>query len=177
MTTHSKNEGRYDDLFSEAAPRLELFLRLRTGDRDVLDDLHEVYLTGRGAFGRFQERGPDSFLRWMCSIARNHVVDGRRRAGRSPVERASGRTTMLQVLDGTGAAPGPATDVERAEARTRLMGAIDGLDEIERAVLLGHTFEGQSQGEIAEALGISTSTVQRAMARALTAVGRAVRGS
>jgi len=167
----------FDARFTEVVERLALFLRLRHGacGAHEIALLHDVYLRARGRAAGFQDRGPGTFLAWLCSIGRSAHVDELRRRGARP-EAVAARQTFVGMLNAA-ADPrtGPLTAAGRVDLRARLAEAIETLEEPERSLLLDRFFGGLSQSQLAEAHGMSVSAVQRALARALAAVGRPLR--
>ena len=171
------SSDEFDARFAAALDRLALFLRLRYGAGEDLDLVNDVYLRARAGFGAFQDRGPGSFLGWLCKIGAGCAIDWRRRGGRrlenGPVAAAAGSDSFMDALDRVqDAKTGPFTAAGRIEARDAVAAAIEGLEDAERDVLMDRYFAGLTQAEIAEARGVSTSAVQRSLAKALAAVGR-----
>lgn len=167
----------FDPRFAEASERLALFLRLRHGvtAEEELDLVHEVYLRARRTAADFQEQRPGGFLAWLCTIGRSVRIDeARRRAARPEFQEA--RSTFTGMLSAA-ADPrtGPLTAAGRIELRARVAEAVEALPEPGRTLLLDRFFGGLSQATLAEAHGMSESSVQRALARALATVGRPLR--
>lgn len=172
----------YDRLFSLAAERIRLYVRARLGARlrseeDSLDLLQQTYLAAHQAFGSFEYRGDDAFVRWLCRIAENCIRDRvdhhgarkRRPPGRVPVSRA-----LERLLD---PATGPATTAQRREQREHLVAHLDGLDDESRDAVLQRFFQDRTIADIAESLGRSPSGVRRLLGRALLELGRGLRAS
>lgn len=167
----------FDERFVEASERLALFLRLRHAGAgvDELDLVQEVYLRGRRRAASFEDRGPGSFLAWLCAIGRSVRIDEVRRRGARP-EAEAARTTFAGMLAAAAdPATGPLTAAGRVELRIKLAEAIEELDDPERSLLLDRFFGGLSQTRLAEVHGMSTSAVQRALAKALAKVGGPLR--
>ncbi|MFN3240006.1 MAG: RNA polymerase sigma factor [Planctomycetota bacterium] len=166
----------YDQLFEHAAARLELYLRVRLGKQlrsreESRDLLQETYLAAHQAFGRFEDRGPGSFVRWLCQIAENQIRTRAEYHGakkRSPGELAR----VSQLIDRLEAEQtGVLTQAGRSERRTWLAEAITSLPGDERDVLLMRHFEGREIAEIAERIGTSPTSVRRLIGRATVRLG------
>lgn len=167
----------YDQLFAQAAERLRLYLKVRLGTvlrekEDTCDLLQETYLAAHKAFGKFEDRGQGSFVRWLCQIAENciraradyHGADKRR--PKAELERAS------QVLDRiTAGTLGPVSRAARAEGRSKLAAAMAELPRDERQAMLMRHFEGLQIDAIAQALGTSETSTRRLLGRATVRLG------
>ena len=171
------DQDAYDQLFAQAAERLQLYLRVRLGtdlrqQEETRDLLQETYLAAHKAFGSFEDRGAGSFVRWLCHIAENCIrarVDyhgARKRQPPGDLERVS------QVLDGiTAGTSGPASRAARVEQRQRLAAAMADLPRDERDAMLMRHFEGLEVDVIAVKLGTSASSVRRLIGRATLRLG------
>ena len=179
LIQRAKNGDRdaYDELFANAAERLQLFIRIRLGQglrqkEQSLDLLQETYLAAHQAFDRFEDRGDGGFVRWLCRIAENRIRDradyhgAARRLPPAELERVS------QVLDGLRTRTlGPATKAERADQRERLAAAMAQSPRDEREVLLLRFFQDLSVDAIADQMGTSPSSVRRLLGRATLRLG------
>jgi RNA polymerase sigma-70 factor (ECF subfamily) len=122
------------------------------------DILHDAFVRFEQQRRRAMVSDPIGFL---LHTAANLVIDDYRRR----------RTRRLAGDDGELARipdPRPAME-DILSARSRLERAervLDALSERTRAVFLMHRLEGRKQGEIARALGISTSAVEKHIAKA-----------
>ncbi len=94
------------------------------------------------------------FAPWLFAVVRNRALDVRRRqmvrAGEPLVE----ETAAAPAIDG------PERSVERRELEERLRAALGELTDTQREVLLLHDLDGWKHREIADALGLSASTVR-----------------
>ena len=167
----------YDQLFEHAAARLELYLRVRLGKElrskeESRDLLQETYLAAHQAFGRFEDRGPGSFARWLCQIAENQIRTRAEYHG-AKKRRSDGELARVsQVIDRLEAEEtGVLTQAGRSEQRTRLAEAIASLPKDERDVLLMRHFEGREIAEIAERMGSSPTSTRRLIGRATVRLG------
>ena len=171
------DQDAYDQLFAQAAERLQLYLRVRIGaelrqQEESRDLLQETYLAAHKAFGSFEDRGAGSFVRWLCHIAENCIrarVDYHAAQKRRPpaeLERVS------QVLDGiTAGTVGPVSRAARVEQRQRLASAMAELPRDEREAMLMRHFEGLEIDAIAASLGTSATSVRRLIGRATLRLG------
>jgi len=170
----------YDQLFEQAASRLELYLRVRLGKElrskeESRDLLQETYLAAHQAFSRFEDRGPGSFVRWMCQIAENQIRTraeyhgAKKRRSTNELARVSQVIERLQADD-----TGVLTQAGRNEQRTQLAQAITSLPDDEREVLLMRHFEGREIAEIAERMGTSPTSTRRLIGRATVRLGNRI---
>lgn len=167
----------FDRRFVDAAERLHLFLRVRTGQNlrtheDSLDLVQETYLAAARAFPTFEDRGDGAFVRWLCRIAENcirarrdHHAAGKRRP---PAELERVSALLSRIAAGT---LGPATRAERQEQRQRLAEALADLPREEREPFVMRHFEGLDLDAIAERTGTSATSVRRLLGRASLRLG------
>ena len=146
----------FDALYDEVFPALYRYCHRLTGDADVAEDVAQE------AFVRMLERavtGEHAALRvWLFKVA-THVIRDRWRI-------SSNRRRLLEINPVTpGAAPDPALDLERSEDVTRVRRALGTLDARDRELLLMRE-EGFSYREIAEAVGVSATSVGTLLVRA-----------
>lgn len=167
----------FDARFADAAERLHLFLRVRTGralraHEDSLDLLQETYLAARPAFGGFEDRGDGAFVRWLCRIAENCIRARADHHGaqkrRPPAELERVSQLLSRIAAGT---LGPATRAERQERREQLAAALAGLPRDEREAFVMRHFEGLELDAIAARLGTSATSVRRLLGRATLRLG------
>ncbi|MEZ5967405.1 MAG: sigma-70 family RNA polymerase sigma factor [Planctomycetota bacterium] len=135
------------------------------------DFLHATFAAALPALPRFEERGADSFLRWLTAIARNQI----RQELRRPREAALSALSSWLV---EGAQP------DRAQAETLSVDAALALYEgfarlaaDEQRLVELRDLEGRSFVEIAALLGCGERQAQRLHARALLRLGRHLRGA
>lgn len=174
------DQSAYDQLFAQAAERLQLYLRVRIGSQlrtqeESRDLLQETYLAAHKAFGTFEDRGKGSFVRWLCHIAENCIrarVDyhgAKKRTPPADLERAS---QVLQAI--SAASGGPVSHAARAEQQQRLATAMAELPSEERDAMLMRHFEGLEIDAIATRLGMSATSVRRVLGRATLRLGTAI---
>ena len=145
------DEDAFRGFYERTAPALWSYLARLSGDRQLADDLlQEAYYR---LLRRQQAFESDAHRRnYLFRIATNLVAD----AHRGGISRI--RFLPLQdVAARHGAAPEVRTDVQRALARLKLR---------DRALLWLAYAQGSSHGEIAEVLGVKTSSIKLLLYRA-----------
>ena len=135
------------------------WLRRRAGCHDTASDLAQdvfVRLLGRSSIPPFKE--PRAYL---AKIAHGLLVDQRRR---NAINQA-----WLDTLANTGIkeAPSPEEHEIIIDTLTRIDALLDGLKPRGREAFLMSRLEGMSYPAIAKALGVSLSTVEKDIAKAL----------
>jgi RNA polymerase sigma-70 factor (ECF subfamily) len=143
---------------------------------EARDAVQEVFLKAFRKAAGYRPRG--KVYTWLYRIAVNHCLNRLRR--RKIVrflpftgDREAGRGDLPE-LDPTDPRPGPA---ERLETRRRweiTRRALDALPESQRAVVILTRFEGLSQRQTAEVLGITEGAVESRLFRALRKLEAAV---
>lgn len=117
-------------------------------------------------------RRESSFSTWLYRVARNQIVEHRRRAARHPTDAADG---SLRGIPDRGAFGDPQRAAETACRRSRLLRQIDRLSEPQRVAVYLHYWRGESIAEISELLGLSPNTVKSHLCRARRKLARALR--
>ena len=145
----------YRALYERYAPILLGLLSRILGDRGEAEDvLQEVFLQIWKKAGDFDERRGRA-LHWLATIARNRALDRRStiesRRRLAPV--AVPDTAHQQPLD-------PVEAANVAEEARHLHRALAQIPEAQRQVLLLAYFDGLSQTEIAERVGLPLGTVK-----------------
>lgn len=149
------------------------YLALRTGNADEARDLaHDAWL--RAADLAQQGREPmlatDGEARaYLFTMARNLVIDHRRREGVAQ-RHAEGQSVAQSVLH----APDAADAAMYGQAIAAVEVALAGLPERAREVFLRHRIQGEDQGALALAFGISRNMVERDMMLAMDRVQAAL---
>jgi RNA polymerase sigma factor (sigma-70 family) len=154
-------------LFRERFPMLYRYLKRVSGDATLADDVAQESFVRLHARGRM----PADPGAWLVAVANNIARDEYRTSKR--------RRRLLAVWGGPqeeGRSPA-ASDAQllTQEREKAVRQALDTVSERDRRLLiLRH--EGFSYREIAEALGIATSSVGTLLARATAALARAYKG-
>jgi len=162
---------------------------LRTGDEEVFEMLVRRYqekvfrlaasILGRGAASEAEDaaqevfvavlrrlktfRRESTFSTWLYRVARNQIIDCRRRASQRPTEVSD--HALPAVPDGNVLAD-PLKMVAAAQRQARLMRHVGRLSEPQRVVVHLHYWQGQSVAEISELLGLRPGTVKSHLCRA-----------
>src|SRR4051795_12900358 len=149
-------------LYERYAPRIGAYLMRLVGDEHLAQDLtQEVFVS---ALNRLRSaRPPIAVGPWLYRIARNASIDVHRRSQLvrqvplpSP-EEESGTLTWRHE---------PQTQAELRQWLDDLRDLLGGLSDRHRSVLVLREFEGLSNGEIAERLGVSRPAVEGLLFRA-----------
>lgn len=153
--------------------RLDAALRARYEPEDILQ---QAYVQVLKEIGRFQNRGPNSFLNWVFTILDHKLIDARRAANRQA--RALARETpgnapgptdsYLNLLDYVYADPQtPSRAVRRDEAVGALLACVGSLSTNHREVLQLRFLDGLPVAEVAKHLDKSEGAVVALTKRAL----------
>jgi RNA polymerase sigma-70 factor (ECF subfamily) len=156
--------GRLCDLF--AGPVLGEALR-HLSDRAAAEDVtQEVFLRiWRNAHRFDAERGRAEA--WIATIARNASRDALRRKGSVPVD---------ELSDAVDPSPDPVDEVADASQALQLQAAVASLAPGSREVIELAYWQGLSQVEIAERLGLPLGTVKTRTRRGLALLAEALEG-
>ena len=165
-------------LFSHCTPRLRQMLRLRMDSRlatrlDVSDVLQEAYLDAARQLPNFLHQSQVAFYVWLrgltwqrlLKLQRRHLGAQRRAVQREqPLPMESSALLAAQLLaQGTS----PSQALLQDELRQRVQRALAKLEPDDRDVILMRDFEDLSNGEVAQALGLSASAATMRYGRAL----------
>lgn len=173
----------YDPLLATIQRRMPGALAGTVSPEDVLQD---TFVAAFRSISRFVPAGDNSFLRWLCTLARNRMADllkahhaAKRGGGRVPIMTAdnledsiAGLLTQLAVDEHT-----PSQSAAGREAARAIHAALAGLAEDYRHVLTLRFVQGLSVAQTAQAMGRSEGAVQmlcqRAQRQLAAAMGRA----
>jgi RNA polymerase sigma-70 factor (ECF subfamily) len=167
-----------DELFERCRPRLRRLLALRAGialQHGDLDDLvQEAHLEATRQFDSYTYQGPDSFFRWLATVALHRLANLQRMAGARKRDRrrelplqGGGSTVAPNAVQPAALGPGPRTMTVGAEAEQRLDAALARLSAGDRDVITLARIEGLSLQEIAERQGRTRNAVALSLSRAL----------
>jgi RNA polymerase sigma-70 factor (ECF subfamily) len=154
-------------------------------DLDAEDILQQAYLAAFRNIGRFEDRGPNSFLNWMLTIVDSKLADARRVVHRRRREGAWGRPprgsstseSCINLLEQLYAhSTTPSRVVRREEAVGALLACISRLSDTHRQVIELRFLKGRSVREAAEELGKSETAVKKLTGRALEELRRLMDG-
>jgi RNA polymerase sigma-70 factor (ECF subfamily) len=176
MDRYARGEdGVFDELFRQAAPRLRGFLLRLCGDPALADDLtQEAILRVHLARGNFV--ASSAALPWMLAIARNAFLD---HARRESVRRAA-RTQVSNDDDAASHHASPETRGDEVLAANETLEIVrrtlDRLPAIQREAFVLLRFEGLSVRQAAQVLGASEAAVKVRAFRAYEALRSAIHG-
>lgn len=145
----------YNEVFDRHYDALFRYLHRLTGDEDLAEDLAQE------TFVRLLEQpvSEDGIRSWLFTVGRNLLRD-----------RSRVRTRREELLDQFDTGPSrperPDEATERRERVKAVRDALDQLSERDRTILLLRE-EGFKYAEIAEVIGVATSSVGTLLARAL----------
>lgn len=161
--------GLLEELIVRYQHRLLRYLLYLTGNRDTAEDLfQEVWMRVLVHGGQFN--GRSRFETWLFTIARNLVIDQRRKRTMSSLD---------ELIDGTGdddramcfevavGDPSPFDRVSHFEDREKIAAALLELDTLYREVLVLRFQEELSLEEIAEVTHAQLSTVKSRLYRGM----------
>lgn len=167
-----------EQLFARCLPRLRRLIALKAGSalrHAELDDLvQEAYLEAVRQFPDYTYQGPDSFFRWLATVAMNRLANLQRMAAAHKRDRrlerplqGDGSTLVSGGVQPADAGPGPRTLTAGMEAQARIDAALARLSVDDRDVILLARIEGLSLQEIADRLGRTRNAVALLLSRAL----------
>src|SRR5579863_4837235 len=167
-----RRAGLLDELIVRYQHRLLRYLLFLTGNRETAEDLfQEVWM--RVLVRGDQFNGKARFETWLFTIARNLVIDQRRKRTTSSldelIEGASedDRAMTVEVADD---APTPFDHAANLEDREKIAAALLALDTLHREVLVLRFHEEMSLEEIAKVTRAPLSTVKSRLYRGLAAI-------
>lgn len=176
-----------DQLFARCEGRLRRLLALKAGSavkHAELDDLvQEAWLEATRQFRDYTYQGPDSFFRWLATVALNRLANLQRMAQarkrdrrlEQPLQRDGSSLVPGAVLPAH-AGPGPRTLTIGAEVQARLDQALATLSADDREVITLARVQGLSLQEIADRIGRTRNAVALLLSRALRKLKAAMDG-
>jgi RNA polymerase sigma-70 factor (ECF subfamily) len=167
-----QDAGLLDELIVRYQHRLLRYLLYLTSNREMAEDLfQEVWMRVlvRGA----QFNGQARFDTWLFTIARNLVIDQRRKRTMSSLDELfdvggdDDRPMSFEIADGE---PTPFDSLSNLEDRERIAAGLMQLDTLHREVLVLRFHEELSLEEIAKVTRAPLSTVKSRLYRGLAAI-------
>jgi RNA polymerase sigma-70 factor, ECF subfamily len=171
------------ELFARYRERLKMLVRLRLDRRlqgrvDPSDVLQEAYLDASHRVNDFSRQRPMPLFLWLRFLTVQRLLITHRQHLGTKMRDAAGevslyRRSLPEATTGSLAAQllgkltSPDQAAARAERQLKLQEALNGMDAIDREVLALRHFEQLSNGETAEALGISKTAASNRYVRAL----------
>ena len=167
-----QDAGLLDELIVRYQHRLLRYLLYLTSNREMAEDLfQEVWMRVLVRGGQFN--GQARFDTWLFTIARNLVIDQRRKRTMSSLDELiegkseDDRPMAFEVADGE---PTPFDRFSNLEDRERIAGALLELDTLHREVLVLRFHEELSLEEIAKVTRAPLSTVKSRLYRGMAAI-------
>lgn len=167
-----QDAGLLDVLIVRFQHRLLRYLLFLTGNREMAEDLfQEVWMRVLTRGGQFN--GKARFETWLFAIARNLVIDQRRKRTMSSLDELfetgneDDRPMSFDVADQE---PTPFENAANVEDRERIATALMQLDTLYREVLVLRFHEELSLDEIAKVTRAPLSTVKSRLYRGLAAI-------
>lgn len=164
--------GLLDELITRYQHRLLRYLLYLTGNREQAEDLfQEVWM--RVLVRGSQYNGQARFETWLFTIARNLLIDQRRKRTMSSLDELfeSGgdddRPMAFEIVDGE---PTPFDHFANLEDRERIAASLLELDTLHREVLVLRFHEELSLEEIAKVTRAPLSTVKSRLYRGLAMI-------
>ncbi len=148
---------------------------------DPSDVVQEAQLEISRRLDDYLERRPMPFHLWVRRTARENLVRlwrrharaDRRSVGREvPLPERSSVLIARRVLAGS---PSPSQQVVSEEQAQRVRAALARLPEVDREILLLRTFEGLSNQEVAQVLGLDPDAASKRYGRALLRLSKALK--
>ncbi len=165
----------FDQIYAAVQPMLRRFLVARLGNEADADDVvQDTFIKLQQAIQTEVVENPKAFA---FSIARNLSVDLVRRNSRAKAREAVYTDMKIEragedLVDPT---PTAEQDVEARQQMERLMSAIEDLTPKVRQAFVLHKIDGHSYAEVAQIMGLSKSTVEKHMIKALRQLGAVLR--
>jgi RNA polymerase sigma-70 factor (ECF subfamily) len=167
-----QDAGLMDELIVRYQHRLLRYLLYLTGNREVAEDLfQEVWM--RVLVRGSQFNGQSRFETWLFTIARNLLIDLRRKRTMSSLDElfeAGGDDDRPVAIEITDADPTPFEHFSSLEDRERVAAALLELDTLHREVLVLRFHEEMSLDEISKVTRAPLSTVKSRLYRGLTMI-------
>lgn len=161
-----------DQLIDRYQHRLMRYLLYLTNDRALAEDLFQeawMRVLMRGS----QYNGKARFDTWLFTIARNLVIDFRRKRTTTSLDElfeGSGEDDRAMSIELADSSPTPFDQLLSGENRTLVGEALLSLDPMHREVISLRFHEEMSLDEIAKVTGANLSTVKSRLYRGLAAL-------
>jgi RNA polymerase sigma-70 factor, ECF subfamily len=167
-----QDPGLLDELIVRFQHRLLRYLLFLTGNREMAEDLfQEVWMRVLTRGGQFN--GKSRFETWLFTIARNLVIDQRRKRTMSSLDElfeAGGDDDRPMTFEVPDHDPGPFDRMSNVEDRQQIASALLQLDTLYREVLVLRFHEDLSLEEIAKVTRAPLSTVKSRLYRGMAAI-------
>jgi RNA polymerase sigma-70 factor, ECF subfamily len=158
-----------DRLILQYQHRLLRYLLFLTGNREIAEDIFQetwMRVLTRGA----QYNGSARFDTWLFTIARNLVIDFRRKRTMASLEQMCENDSDERPFEVASEAPNPFDHYQSSENATRVAEALLTLDPLHREVLVLRFHEELSLDEISSVTRAPLSTVKSRLYRGLASL-------
>ncbi len=170
----SFNKQGFSKIYDEYYPKIVRYLRRVVGESEAEDAAQETFVKVGRSLESF--RGESSLSTWIYRIATNTAMDHLRRASSKrsllatedkdlPSDEDTGHADDKPLLD---------TLLIRKDMNECIRGVVDSLPADSSTVLVLSEFEGLTNSEIAEVIGISLDTAKIRLHRARTKLRKAL---
>jgi RNA polymerase sigma-70 factor (ECF subfamily) len=172
------NLQAFEQLFAQYRQELRQFIELRLDPRmrarvDASDVVQETQMEAFRRLADFLERQPMPFHLWirktayerLLKIRRHHVEVAQRTVRREVPLPDHSSLQLAQKLLASGSTPSERLD--KREVARRVRQALARLSDPDREILLMRNFEGLSNQEVAQIIGIEPATASQRLGRAL----------
>jgi RNA polymerase sigma-70 factor (ECF subfamily) len=167
-----RKAGLLDELIVRYQHRLLRYLLFLTGNRETAEDLfQEVWMRVLVRGGQFN--GKSRFETWLFAIARNLVIDQRRKRTMNSLDElidGVGDDDRAMTFEVAADDPTPFEHAANLEDREKIAAALLELDTLHREVLVLRFYEELSLEEIAKVTKAPLSTVKSRLYRGLAMV-------
>src|SRR5580658_5329745 len=164
-----RKAGLLDELIVRYPHRLLRYLLFLTGNRETAEDLfQEVWMRVLVRGGQFN--GKARFETWLFTIARNLMIDQRRKRTMNSLDElieGVGDDDRAMTFEVAADDPTPFEHVSNLEDREKIAGALLELDTLHREVLVLRFHEELSLEEIAKVTRAPLSTVKSRLYRGM----------
>ena len=162
------DERAFSVWYERALPRVYGFVHGRAGrDIDLAEEITAQAFT-EAIRARHSFDGRSDPVTWICSIARNRLLDHYRRAARDQIRHLRLIVTDLSAND--------AREWDRVDQRDDVLSALSTLPPLERNALMLRYVDGYSVRETSQLIGRSEAATESLLARARDRVRAAFPG-
>ncbi len=172
--TMSLNKQDFSKIYDEYYPKIVRYLTRLVGELEAEDAAQETFVKIDQSLENF--RGESSLSTWIYRIATNAAMDHLRRASSKRLLLATEDKDLSSDEDTGQADNKPLLDtlLIRKDMNDCIRGVVDSLPTDYSTVLVLSEFEGLTNSEIAEVIGISLDTVKIRLHRARTKLRKAL---
>ncbi len=169
------DEQEFQRLFADVQPQLKRFLTARFGNEADADDIVQETFIKLHHVAQTEEI--ESVKALAFSIARNLSVDLIRRNTRAKARDSAygGLRTESAGEDFLDPAPNAERQLAGRQDINRVMAALEGLTPKVRQAFVLHKIDGHPYTEVARLMGLSKSTVEKHMIKALRLLAEALK--